>query len=646
MPRFDDFVMTVEEEAAEAVPADPDDADDTLRVSFAQPGAPSRAVGLPEPHGARRRAAVTFESLKLSRPLLKAVENAGFEEATRIQELAIPVILDGGDVCGTAVTGSGKTAAFMLPVLQRLLIRTRRSASTAALVLLPTRELAMQCQAMTARLARYTSVQTSLVVGGLSLKVQEAELRSRPDLVIGTPGRLIDLVRNSPAVTLESIEVLVLDEADRLLELGFRAEIDEILKMTPRGRQTLLFTATMSPAVEQLIAASLNRPTSVRVNEEMGVASTLLQEFVRVHGESAAAEPSAGARRMGQSEREATLLSLLSRTFLSGVLIFTRSRSQAHKLATLMRACDLKVRLTHSCPPPSARPADARLDTRISRPRPRPCRAQAGELHGELTQLQRMEQLERFRAGSTHYLVATDLASRGLDIEGVQTVVNFHMPAGLRSYVHRVGRTARAGRCGRAISLVSGADKAVLEEIVKRAPHAAKTRVVPDASVEEWSARVLALQPALRETYAREKEDKELRVAEMEVRAQGCALGCRTHGQPYARQRRRPSATASRARALTTTARPRPLRCRRTRPPTCSRTARRFARARGARGFSRSRARPSSRPGRSATSRPPRCTPRCRPRARPRSSRRRRSRASRSARSHASRSASARPRAS
>lgn len=598
MPRFDDFVMTVEEDGEESVDAAAPDDDDMLDVSFAQPGVTPPAVA---PRADARRAgqkpAVTFESLQLSRPLLKAVENAGFDEPTRIQELAIPIILNGGDVCGTAVTGSGKTAAFMLPVLQRLLIRTRRSASTAALVLLPTRELAMQCHAMTARLAKYTSVQTALIVGGLSLKVQEAELRSRPDLVISTPGRLIDLMRNSPSVTLESIEVLVLDEADRLLELGFRAELDEIVKMTPRGRQTLLFTATISPAVEQLIAASLNRPTTVRVNEEMGVAATLLQEFVRVHADGpGGAQPAmglgGGLHQMGQIEREATLLSLVSRSFLAGVLIFTRSRNQAHRLATLMRACELKVS-TPAAAAASAgrcRPARQPLPTTASvlskprRPRhpspaaapppraPRsPARAlQAGELHGELTQLQRMEQLERFRSGELHFLVATDLASRGLDIEGVQTVVNFHMPASLRSYVHRVGRTARAGRGGRAISLVSGCDKVVLEEIVRAAPHAVKTRAVPDKSVEEWSARVLALQPALRATYAQEKESKELRIAEMEVRAPRRAAPCkRRRAASPARTRAMPFLGAGRSLLI----RARPSVCsslgRRTRRPTC-----------------------------------------------------------------------------
>ena len=380
----DDFVMTVEEGGAvvgEA--AAPDDEDDEmLDVFFGLPASGSiRPIGTHAPgECARPQPRLSFASLKLSRPLLKAVESAGFDEPTRVQELAIPVIMSGGDVCATAITGSGKTAAFMLPVLERLLVRTRRSASTAALVLLPTRELGMQCHAMTSRLAKYTSVQTALVVGGLSLKAQEAELRSRPDIVIGTPGRLIDLVRNSQAVTLESVEVLVLDEADRLLELGFRAELDEIIKMTPRGRQTLLFTATLSPAVEQLIAASLNRPTTVKVNEDMGVAGTLVQEFVRVHSDApgGTAQPFGGVvlgEHLAQAEREAALLSLCTRSFTEGVLVFTRSRTQAHRLATLMRACELKARAARErararrpALPPGARGARAVSYTHLTLP--------------------------------------------------------------------------------------------------------------------------------------------------------------------------------------------------------------------------------------------------------------------------------------
>jgi ATP-dependent RNA helicase DDX27 len=348
MVRDDGFIMTLDDEPDEAERAAPDEEDDRVEFAFAGAssiGARQPALGKGVKPGSKLS---SFDTLNLERPLLKAVENAGFEQPTKIQELAIPLILSGGDVCGTAVTGSGKTAAFMLPVLQRLLHRSRRSATTAALVLLPTRELAMQCHAMTAKLARYTSVQSSLIVGGLSLKLQEAELRSRPDLVISTPGRLIDLVRNSPAVTLESIEVLVLDEADRLLELGFRAELDEIIKMTPRGRQTLLFTATISPAVEELIAASLNRPASVKVNEEMGVATTLLQEFVRVGAEHASTAEQPAGGKVRKIERESILLSLCARSFTAETLIFTRSRAQAHRLAALMRACGLKVRAAQS----------------------------------------------------------------------------------------------------------------------------------------------------------------------------------------------------------------------------------------------------------------------------------------------------------
>jgi ATP-dependent RNA helicase DDX27 len=184
----------------------------------------------------------------------------GYSQPTPIQALAIPVLLQGKDVCGSARTGSGKTAAFMLPILERLLYRNVRVPLTRVLVLSPTRELATQIHSMTEQLAQFTDIRACLAVGGLATKAQEAVLRQRPDIVVATPGRIIDHLRNSVAIHLEDLEILVLDEADRLLELGFEAEMQEIVKMAPRGRQTMLFSATMSEDVKKLAALSLNRP--------------------------------------------------------------------------------------------------------------------------------------------------------------------------------------------------------------------------------------------------------------------------------------------------------------------------------------------------------------------------------------------------
>ena len=190
-----------------------------------------------------------FTSLCLSRPILKAIAKMGFVKPTSIQAQSIPLALQGKDICGSAVTGSGKTAAFMIPVLERLLFRPKSMAATRVLILVPTRELGSQCHAVATQLAEFTSIQTCLCVGGLSNKIQEAELRKKPDIVIATPGRLIDHIHNSKSFSLDAIEILIMDEADRMLEDGFAAELDEIIKNTPKKRQTMLFSATMTDNV-------------------------------------------------------------------------------------------------------------------------------------------------------------------------------------------------------------------------------------------------------------------------------------------------------------------------------------------------------------------------------------------------------------
>ena len=212
--------------------------------------------------------ATSFDELQLSRPLIKACAELGFAKPTPIQAAVIPHAIKGLDLCASAVTGSGKTAAFMLPILERLLYRPRRIAATRVLVLLPTRELAAQCEAMGKQLARFSDIRLCLVVGGLSVKLQEAEMRTRPDIVLATPGRLIDLLRNSLGISLDELEILVLDEADRLLELGFKDEVEEVIGLCPRGRQTMFFSATISESVAALANMSLNSPVQVTLHPD------------------------------------------------------------------------------------------------------------------------------------------------------------------------------------------------------------------------------------------------------------------------------------------------------------------------------------------------------------------------------------------
>lgn len=421
--------------------------------------------------GRRSAAATSFEELQLSRPLIKAVGELGFAKPTPIQAAVIPHALKGLDLCASAVTGSGKTAAFLLPILERLLYRPRRIAATRVLVLLPTRELAAQCEAMGKQLARFSDIRLSLIVGGLSVKLQEAELRTRPDIVLATPGRLIDLLRNALGTSLDELEILVLDEADRLLELGFQDEVEEVIRMCPRGRQTMFFSATISENVAALANMSLNSPVQVKVDRLYSNSTRLQQEFVRL-------------KPKHEHEREATLLSLVSRTFKERVIVFFASKKNCHRAKILFGLAGLP----------------------------------AAELHGNLTQQQRLQALDDFRDGKTQFLLATDLAGRGLDISSVQTVINNDLPTEMKTYVHRVGRTARAGRAGRAVSIVAERDRAFLKQVLKHASGSTvQTRTVPPESVAYWVERIAELEAEVEEVLQGEHEDRALRIAEMEA---------------------------------------------------------------------------------------------------------------------------------
>lgn len=415
---------------------------------------------------------VSFQDLNLSRPLLRAVSALGYTHPTPIQAACIPLALAGRDICGSAMTGSGKTAAFALPILERLLYRPRQVAATYVLILAPTRELAAQIHSMVQKLAQFTDIDAALIVGGLSLTAQAAALRAGPCIVVATPGRVIDHVRNSQGFGLEDLSVLVLDEADRLLEMGFKEELREILRMAPKQRQTLLFSATFNDDVAGLVALSLKQPVRLAADAAAAAPSTLSQEIVRLKGSAA-------------TEKEAALLALASRSFSSGrTIVFCKTKQRAHRLKLLFGLCKL---------PPAA------------------------ELHGDMTQAARLESLERFRRGEVAYLLATDVAARGLDILGVQVVLNFDAPRTLETYLHRIGRTARAGESGVAVSLISDEDRALLKEVVKKGRVTLKQRVVPPQAMARWQATIEAAEPDVERVLAEEHEEAAIRRAEMEA---------------------------------------------------------------------------------------------------------------------------------
>jgi ATP-dependent RNA helicase DDX27 len=272
--------------------------------------------------------------MSLSRPIHRGLAAVGFSAPTPIQAKTIPVALLGKDVVGGAVTGSGKTAAFVVPVLERLLYRPKKVPTSRVVILMPTRELAIQCHAVATKLASYTDIKFCLAVGGLSLKIQEAELRLRPDVIIATPGRFIDHMRNSPSFTVDTLEILVLDEADRMLEDGFADELNEILTTIPKSRQTMLFSATMTSSVDKLIRVGLNRPVRLMVDSQRSTVTTLVQEFVRLR-------PGREDKRMGY------LLYLCQKVFTNKVIVFFRQKKEAHRARVIFGLSGMKAAELH-----------------------------------------------------------------------------------------------------------------------------------------------------------------------------------------------------------------------------------------------------------------------------------------------------------
>ncbi|GAA5861340.1 hypothetical protein JCM1840_005338 [Sporobolomyces johnsonii] len=434
--------------------------------------------------------ALSFTSLPnatLSRQLLLALGSLNLSTPTPIQAECIPLAMMGKDIVASSATGSGKTVAFWVGVLERLIHRDRKNPMTRVVVMTPTRELAVQVHGVGKALARYTDVQFCLCVGGLSLKVQEAELKQRPDVVVSTPGRLIDHVRNTPCFTMDGVEVLVLDEADRMLEEGFRAELEEIITAAPRSRQTLLFSATVTESVSQLTRLSMNKPVRVKIDEMGAAAKGLDQEFLRVRGDKAGESIELNSRS-GERHREALLIALCTRSFASGrTIIFFRSKAAAHRMKILFSLYGQGLE-------------------------------RSDELHGDLTQEQRLASLKKFREGEIGFLLATDLASRGLDIKGIENVINYEMPKSFEIYLHRVGRTARAGKKGRALTLVGESDRKLVKLAMKHAPpESIKQRTIPSDVVAAVFKELKEMEREVKEVMREEKEEKEIRRGNMEL---------------------------------------------------------------------------------------------------------------------------------
>ncbi|XP_042495759.1 DEAD-box ATP-dependent RNA helicase 10 [Macadamia integrifolia] len=347
----------------------------------------------------------TFKGLGICDELGVVCDSLGWKTPSKIQSEAIPYALQGKDLIGLAPTGSGKTAAFALPIIQSLLDSPKASQAFFACVLSPTRELAIQIAEQFEALGSGIGLKSAVLVGGVDMMQQTIALAKRPQVVVGTPGRLVDHLSNTKGFSLRTLKYLVLDEADRLLNEDFEKTIDEILKAIPRERNTFLFSATMTKKVRKLQRACLRNPVKMEISSKYSTVDTLNQQF----------------RFIPAKYKECYLVYILTEMSGSTSMVFTRTCEQTRLLALLLRNLGLR----------------------------------AIPISGQMSQAKRLGALNKFKAGECNILICTDVASRGLDIASVDVVINYDIPTNSKDYIHRVGRTARAGRSGVAISLVN-----------------------------------------------------------------------------------------------------------------------------------------------------------------------------------------------
>lgn len=402
----------------------------------------------------------TFASLGLSENVLKRLETLKFIHPTPIQTKAIPSVMKGKDVIGIAQTGTGKTLAFSIPIIETLLKKKGKG-----LILLPTRELAVQVEEELAKVGRPFGIHSVVLIGGASMYLQTKKLRQRPNVIIATPGRLIDHMEQKN-VSLNDVNILVLDEADRMLDMGFEPQMKKILAVVPKKRQTMLFSATMPEEIAKLARTYMDTPVRVEVAKAGTAAAKIVQEAFIV-----------------SKNDKLRLLALLLSQAKGPTLVFSRTKHGAKKMTTVLHGIGFKV----------------------------------AEIHSNRSQNQRQEALRGFKSGKYQFLVATDIAARGIDVTGIESVINYDLPDQLEDYVHRIGRTGRAGLAGRAVSFVEPNQRRDLQKMERLARSPIKLLQLP----------VLPQLPA--QKYVQQEEPKRHGFK------RPFGGGGRPHGRPYAR---------------------------------------------------------------------------------------------------------------
>ena len=381
---------------------------------------------------------MTFEKLGLVSPILTAIEALGYTKPTPVQAKVIPLVLEGKDVMATAQTGTGKTAAYALPILQQLAkkeFKEKSIRSIRCLVLVPTRELAAQVGKSVEAYGKEFDLKSCAVYGGVKFTPQVKKLENGIDILIATPGRLLEHVKQE-SVNLSKVEIVVFDEADRILDMGFWSEVETLLALVPKKRQTLLFSVGLSKSVKRLSEISMKKPIKIEINNQGDLAKKVKQTIY-----------------VCDQDRKCELLSfMIGSQNWHQVLVFTKTKQSADEVGAYMEDSGLKTLI----------------------------------LHGDKAHSARTKALKDFKAGTIRVLVATDIASRGLDIEDLPHVINYELPGDAEDYIHRIGRTGRAGKEGEAISLVCKEEKSVLKEIEKILKYGLKVEFFKGFETKEW----------------------------------------------------------------------------------------------------------------------------------------------------------------